>query len=103
MAQRFSKPFYNSKEWKKIRDYIIKRDKYLCVMCGNVAEEVHHNIHLNPGNINNQMISMHESNLISLCKDCHFKQHAQKKSDEISEGYIFDDDGYIIEINNCTS
>ena len=39
MAQRFSKPFYNSKEWKIVRAYILRRDQYLCTQCGEPAEE----------------------------------------------------------------
>lgn len=77
MARDFSKSFYNSKEWKKQREYILRRDSYLCVLCGQPAEEVHHKIYLTPENINNPMISLHESNLISLCGDCHKKIHAK--------------------------
>ena len=96
MAQRFSKPFYNSKEWKKVREYILRRDKYLCQICGNPGEEIHHQIHLTPQNINDLNISMHEGNLSTLCKECHFKQHAQKPSDELKDGYVFDENGYVI-------
>lgn len=95
MAQKFSKPFYNSKEWQSIREYILMRDKYLC-KCGKPAEEVHHIIWLNSININDKAISCGENNLISVCKDCHFKIHSRKKHD-VNEGYEFDANGYVIQ------
>lgn len=103
MAQKFSKPFYNSKEWQDIREYILKRDKYLC-QCSECkgqskhAEEVHHIIWLTPANMNNPMITMHESNLMSVNRDCHFRIHSRKKQD-VNEGYEFDENGYVIETN----
>lgn len=81
MAQRFSKSFYASKEWKMTREYILKRDNYLCVKCGSPAEEVHHIIHLNPNNIGDVKITMNPDNLMSLCKDCHFKEHYKDKAE----------------------
>lgn len=95
MAQEFSKSFYNSKQWRQTREYILKRDCYLCVMCGNAAEEVHHKIHLTPSNINNPMITLHESNLISLCGDCHKRIHSadKTKAGNILPLIAFDDDG----------
>lgn len=95
MAREFAKPFYNSKEWKVTREYILKRDSYLCVLCGNAAEEVHHKIHLSPDNIGNPMISMHESNLISLCGDCHKRLHSNDRAHttDILPLVSFDEDG----------
>lgn len=75
MAQKFSKAFYNSKEWQSVRSYCLMRDKYLCVHCGKPAEEVHHKIHLTPQNIGDKSISLNADNLVCLCKDCHFEQH----------------------------
>lgn len=96
MAQKFSKPFYNSKRWKNTREYILKRDRYLCVQCGEPASEVHHVIHLNSENIDDLNISIGEGNLISLCKDCHIKIHM--KGEEVDEEYMFDGNGYIVEV-----
>lgn len=95
MAQEFSKSFYNSKQWRQTREYILKRDCYLCVMCGNAAEEVHHKIHLTPSNINNPMITLHESNLISLCGDCHKRIHSadKTKAGNILPLIAFDEEG----------
>lgn len=97
MAQRFSKPFYNSRQWQQVRDYILKRDKYLCVQCGNPAEEVHHKTKLTPQNITDPMISIHEDNLVSLCRDCHFKEHKRDrpKASEVDYQYYFDETGQL--------
>lgn len=108
MARPFAKPFYRSKEWQAVRSYVLMRDSYLCVMCGSPAEEVHHKIHLTPDNIYDNRVSLNPDNLVSLCRDCHFEQHridklngAKKYAEEHqkSSGYIFDDNGYLVAIN----
>lgn len=94
MAREFAKSFYNSKLWKQTRENILRRDSYLCVICGSAAEEVHHKEHLTPENINNPAISINESNLISLCGDCHKRIHsADLKHDNVLPLIAFDDDG----------
>lgn len=110
MAQRFSKAFYNSKQWHDIREYILKRDNYICQQCKiKPAEEVHHVVWLNPKNIGDVNVTSNESNLISLCKDCHFAIHrdqkiqavmnANKKND-VGDEYEFDSNGYLVRKNN---
>jgi len=106
MARDFSRAFYHSKEWKLTREYILKRDNYLCNKCGMPAQEVHHKIHLTPDNINDIAISLNPSNLVSLCKECHFKEHYRDKADghrtkpkdtELdTELYVFDEFGQLI-------
>lgn len=102
MAREFSKAFYNSKEWKETRDFVLKRDKYLCAVCGAPAEEVHHKKHLTPDNIYDPKVTMNPENLVSLCKDCHFEQHkadkaaGHRKEDKRfgeTEKYYFDENG----------
>lgn len=105
MARDFSKKFYRSKEWQAVRSYILKRDNYLCTRCGNPAEEVHHIIHLTPTNITDISIALHESNLTSLCRSCHFEEHSldkiqgikNKSKDTVhSEEYEFDENGFLV-------
>ena len=75
MAKSFSKPFYNSKEWEKVRAYCLMRDQYTCQDCGRPAQEVHHKVHLTEHNIGNPAIALNPDNLVSLCRDCHFARH----------------------------
>ena len=99
MARAFAKSFYNSKEWEQTRNYVLKRDRYLC-RCGNPATEVHHIKHLSPENINDVSIALNPENLISLCRDCHFEEHKGEhgKGREIKEDnpYEFDENGMLI-------
>ena len=103
MARDFSKSFYNSKEWAKVRQAVLMRDKYLCTKCGRPAEEVHHKTHLTPTNIMDVSVSLNMDNLTSLCKDCHFEEHrgehgsGRKKQDELPQ-YEFDESGQIIPV-----
>lgn len=108
MAREFSKAFYNSVEWQRVRSYCLLRDHHECQLCGAPAEEVHHIVHLKPSNIYDAKIALNPDNLISLCKDCHFAQHTQDKAagnkartqkDCCGEGLMFDEDGMLIEIN----
>ena len=64
--------FYLSKEWRKKREHILKRDKHLCQHClknGKVtaANTVHHIKELEEY----PDLALTDSNLISLCFDCH--------------------------------
>ena len=105
MAKPWAKKFYRSKEWQVTREYILKRDNYLCQRCGEPAEEIHHIIRLTPQNITDPKVTMNPDNLISLCKNCHFEEHktekivarikANKKVDEDCE-YEFDENGFLI-------
>jgi len=108
MARDFSRQFYNSKLWKDTREYILMRDKYLCVKCGKPAEEVHHIIHLTPQNITDKAVCVNPDNLISLCRDCHFDEHRGEHGtgrivrEEIGEPqYEFDVNGYLVVSNLC--
>lgn len=101
-AREFARKIYRSKRWEKTRILILKRDKYLCQICGEPAIEVHHKKHLTPGNINNEYIVYGEKNLISLCRDCHIRQHdrvlPQKRKDDnvCTVDYVFDKHGMIV-------
>lgn len=92
--REFAKDFYASLAWKKTRAYIYKRDAGLCVRCLQPGEIVHHKKHLTSKNINNPLISLHESNLELLCRDCHALEHVTKA--DIAEGLKFDDEGNVI-------
>ncbi|MEG1141202.1 MAG: HNH endonuclease signature motif containing protein [Clostridia bacterium] len=73
--------FYNSKEWKKTRAYILLKHNYICVECKKngelqFADTVHHKKPIkNPGGWELRLV---ESNLVPLCRSCHNKEHAEK-------------------------
>jgi len=75
--------WHNSKEWHRTREAHIRREPF-CAVCGNSMDlEVHH---LNSGKYF-PLLRYEESNLITLCRDCHreayhegFKGGYQKKA-----------------------
>ena len=80
MAKEFSKAFYKSRTWQKVRQFIWKRDNGLCQDClkkGLITpgKEVHHVVELTEDNIMDASISLGEDNLITLCKSCHEARH----------------------------
>ena len=59
---------------QKIRDEILERDNYSCILCKNnnrVILNVHHII---PRNVNKELIN-DKFNLITLCLNCHKQLH----------------------------
>lgn len=94
MAREFSKSFYKTKEWKKIREYIFNKYHGLCVECGKPGQEVHHKEFLTPDNINDFYITLGEDNLILLCKKCHHNRHHKKETTRV--GLTFNENGELI-------
>lgn len=61
--------------WAELRLEVLKRDGYMCRKCGAnlrgvFSRHIHHIIPLARGGTNSK------SNLISLCGDCHDKEHS---------------------------
>lgn len=72
-----SKVYYNnvylkSKEWRRKRNLIFKRDNGICRFCKKDGSDVHHITYDN---------LMRESwmQLITLCRDCHLKVHSKNE------------------------
>lgn len=66
--------FYNSGQWKKVRQAALTRDNGLCQHClkdGDItmADMVHHIIEIRV----NWLLRLVLSNLVSLCDSCHSK------------------------------
>ena len=107
MARSFAKSFYDSKEWRAVRSYVLQRDRYQCTRCRMPAEEVHHIVRLSPDNIWDTNITLNPDNLISLCKDCHFAEHKAEKEagkykangksyGDCRDGFHFDENGMMV-------
>lgn len=77
----------------------MQRDHYLCVKCGGAGQEVHHKKYLTPNNINDPNITLNMDNLITLCRECHHKEHERNQYTRpcVSAGLKFDRDGNLIE------
>jgi 5-methylcytosine-specific restriction enzyme A len=74
-----AKKFYNSTAWRKCREYVLKRDNYLCQRClkkGIIkpADVVHHKEHLR----DDLDKAFDPENLESLCNACHNQEHPEK-------------------------
>lgn len=106
MAKPFAKKLYHSKKWQKVRAAAIIRDKGMCQYpgCNRPAEEVHHIIELTPANIDDPAVALAMDNLMSVCRDCHFKIHREKayeafqrqrKKRILKDGLWFDENGMI--------
>lgn len=93
--REFAREFYLSKEWRRVRAYIMERDAGLCARCGRPGVIVHHKTHLSPENINDPEITLGENNLELLCRDCHALEH---QTDPASDpGLMFDENGNVVE------
>ena len=73
------KRFYKSKEWKRKRKEILRRDNYECQRCKceggfSKATTVHHIKHLDK----HPELALVDSNLESLCGACHNVEHPEK-------------------------
>lgn len=92
--QDWAKRFYLSRDWRRVRDYVFKRDYGLCVRCGAPGEIVHHKTHLTPRNINDPHIALNPDNLETLCRECHAIEHEGTLATD--RALTFDADGNLI-------
>lgn len=70
---------YNCKRWKRKREWILKRDGYMCQRCKRYgrqreAKTVHHIKHADEY----PELAYKDDNLISLCDACHNAEHPEK-------------------------
>ncbi|MGN0630954.1 MAG: HNH endonuclease [Ruminococcus sp.] len=71
--------FYKLSAWKHKREIILRRDGYQCQDCKRYGRKrqavtVHHIKHLDEY----PELAFTNSNLISLCSECHNKRHPEK-------------------------
>jgi len=63
--------FLQSKYWAFVRNLVLKRDKFACVVCKSKTElQVHHDTYKNHFNE-----LQHLSDLMTLCRPCHKEHH----------------------------
>lgn len=60
-----------SPEWKKRRQAILERDGFVCVFCGEEADQVHH---LTYERFQNER----EQDLVACCRDCNLAARSIK-------------------------
>ena len=70
------KRFYDSASWHKLRIAILVRDNYECQQCKCAgkhthATEVHHIVPIRK----DYSLRLEPSNLVALCKRCHYEIH----------------------------
>ena len=78
------KQFYSSKAWQDCRNAYAKSKRNLCELCLDkgilsTGEIVHHKIHLSADNFHDPSVALNWDNLQLLCRDCHAKQHSNKR------------------------
>ena len=81
MAELWAKKFYNSKEWRALRERLIIEAHFLCSECGedylkDSAQLIGHHIkELTPANVQDVSISLNPANIKIICRRCHDKIH----------------------------
>lgn len=96
-ARNYAKEFYSGKTWRlKSKSY--RKAHPLCERClkrgiYKRAECVHHRKHIDESNYTNPHVLLDDSNLESLCSDCHAKEHSQTTT----VFYEYDDEGRLID------
>lgn len=93
MAQEFSFAFYHGMPWRRTQKAYIESQQRVCERCGDMAELVHHKIHLTPQNINDPDIALGWDNLQALCRRCHAEVHGNSAC---ANGLRFDDAGNLV-------
>lgn len=62
--------FYQSKQWQRVRNYVINRDCYTCQVCGSAVTDRKIVDHIIPLRVDKTR-ALDTSNLWSLCDRCH--------------------------------
>lgn len=87
--QAWAEWFYNSGDWRQLREDYLTSQQNICERCGEPAKIAHHKTWLTPANITDPSVSLNPENLEALCQDCHNKEHHKTKQTR----YTFDAEG----------
>lgn len=79
MIRKIADPFYSSEEWRELRIFVLRRDRWRCVLCGT---GVHHKgmarvDHIKPRRTHPEL-ARDTNNLRTLCPSCDNRRHAEK-------------------------
>lgn len=77
-----SRKFYASKEWKQVRQTVMERDNYMCVVClkrDGVPVDAHVVDHVTPLLVDWSRC-LDVDNLQSLCMPCHSRKTGREQS-----------------------
>lgn len=72
-TKKYTKSFYFSIEWRRLRKWIYERDNYECQICGKHGGELHAH-HVVP--IGECKDPLRKSNIITMCRACHQQHHS---------------------------
>lgn len=81
MPQPWAKKFYNSKQWRELRERLISEADFQCAECGerylkDSAQLIGHHIkELTPENVQDANIALNPANIKIICRRCHDKEH----------------------------
>lgn len=68
--------FYTSRKWRKKREQILRRDKFLCRVCSRYGKNVEAKIVHHIQELSDRPdLCLRDDNLISLCAKCHNQYH----------------------------
>lgn len=71
--------YLKSPPWKRIREYVMRRDRGVCRSCGGTASEVHHASYTTATLFGNPKNKVHKAamtiRLFALCRGCHERIH----------------------------
>lgn len=96
MAKEWARSFYNSRAWRKCRKAFAESKFFLCEVCGEAGEEVHHKVELTPQNINDPSITLNWDNLQLLCHSCHDKTKRPQRTATRAD-VMFDEAGRLVQ------
>jgi hypothetical protein len=77
-----------SPKWQKKRLDIMQRDNFTCQICGTTEKQLHvHHLKYEPGC---NIWEYFDSHLITLCDDCHRKEHGHGFEDHSIENALYE-------------
>lgn len=80
------KQFYNSKDWKVLKEKKLQDEQYRCERCKKLAVEVHHVKYIQTDE--GWELRLDYDNLEALCVDCHNYRHSRFQRKKVRNNEI---------------